>query len=91
MGRMLVFDKRGVGLSDPVSLKELPALEEWADDVLTVMDHARSDRAAVVAVGGVSLGGAAPSACPQFEVVGVARLLDWRRAPVIPARRSGAA
>jgi pimeloyl-ACP methyl ester carboxylesterase len=51
MGRMLVFDKRGVGLSDPVPLKELPALEEWADDVLTVMDHARSDRAAVVAVG----------------------------------------
>ncbi len=51
MGRMLVFDKRGVGLSDPVSLAELPSLEEWADDVLTVMDDAVSERAALVAVG----------------------------------------
>jgi pimeloyl-ACP methyl ester carboxylesterase len=51
MGRMLIFDKRGVGLSDPVSLSELPSLEEWADDVLTVMDDAGSDRAALVAVG----------------------------------------
>ena len=55
------------GSSHPVSLKELPALEEWADDVLTVMDHARSDRAAVVAVGGVSLGGAAPFGLPAVR------------------------
>jgi class 3 adenylate cyclase len=51
MGRVIMFDKRGVGLSDPVSLAELPSLEEWADDVLTVMDDVASERAAVVAVG----------------------------------------
>jgi pimeloyl-ACP methyl ester carboxylesterase len=49
--RLLMFDKRGVGLSDPVSLGELPSLEQWADDVVAVMDDAGSDRAAVVAVG----------------------------------------
>ena len=27
--RLLVFDQRGVGLSDPVSIASLPSLEEW--------------------------------------------------------------
>jgi pimeloyl-ACP methyl ester carboxylesterase len=30
-GRVLTFDKRGTGLSDPVS--ELPSIEEWMDDL----------------------------------------------------------
>jgi class 3 adenylate cyclase len=51
LGRVLMFDKRGVGLSDPVSLRELPSLEEWGDDVVAVMDDAGSDRATLVAVG----------------------------------------
>jgi pimeloyl-ACP methyl ester carboxylesterase len=43
--RLIVFDKRGCGLSDRVS--GLPSLEERIDDVRAVMDAVGSERAAV--------------------------------------------
>lgn len=46
--RLICFDKRGTGISDPVSLAALPTLEQWADDVLAVMDDAGSARAALL-------------------------------------------
>ncbi len=46
--RLISFDKRGIGLSDPVALDRLPLLEEWMDDVRTVMDAASSARAVVM-------------------------------------------
>src|SRR5439155_194550 len=46
--RVLCFDKRGTGISDPVPLAALPTLEQWEDDVLAVMDAVGSQRAAVV-------------------------------------------
>jgi len=52
--RVLMFDKRGTGLSDPVALERLPTLEERMDDVRAVMDAAQSRRAAIF---GVSEGG----------------------------------
>jgi class 3 adenylate cyclase len=42
-GRVLLFDKRGSGLSDPV--RQVPTLETRMDDVRAVMDAADSDRA----------------------------------------------
>jgi pimeloyl-ACP methyl ester carboxylesterase len=45
--RLIVFDKRGCGLSDPVPLGALPTLEQWMDDIRAVMDAARSERAAI--------------------------------------------
>jgi pimeloyl-ACP methyl ester carboxylesterase len=45
--RLILFDKRGTGLSDPVPLDRLPTLEQRMDDVRAVMDAAGSDRAAV--------------------------------------------
>src|SRR5918999_640019 len=45
--RLILFDKRGTGLSDPVSLDRLPTLEERMDDVRAVMDAAESERAAI--------------------------------------------
>jgi class 3 adenylate cyclase len=45
--RVLVFDRRGSGLSDPMSGAP-PTLEEQMDDVLAVMEAAGSKRAAVV-------------------------------------------
>jgi pimeloyl-ACP methyl ester carboxylesterase len=45
--RLLLFDKRGTGMSDPVPLDRLPTLEERMDDVRAVMDAAGSERAAV--------------------------------------------
>src|SRR5215218_2179285 len=50
--RLIVFDKRGTGLCDPVS--EAPTLEERVDDVRAVMDAAGSERAALI---GISEGG----------------------------------
>jgi class 3 adenylate cyclase len=50
--RLIVFDKRGTGLSDPVN--EVPTLEQRIDDVRAVMDAAGSQRAALF---GISEGG----------------------------------
>lgn len=47
--RLILFDKRGTGLSDPVPLTTLPTLEEWMDDVRAVMDAVGSERAAILA------------------------------------------
>jgi class 3 adenylate cyclase len=45
--RLILFDKRGTGLSDPVTVGSLPTLEERMDDIRAVMDAAGSDRAAL--------------------------------------------
>jgi len=45
--RVMVFDKRGVGLSDRVSNEHLPSLEVRMDDARAVMDAAGSERAVV--------------------------------------------
>lgn len=45
--RIIVFDRRGSGLSDPMA--GAPTLEEQADDVLAVMDAVGVERAAVFA------------------------------------------
>jgi pimeloyl-ACP methyl ester carboxylesterase len=50
--RLIIFDKRGTGLSDPVS--EVPTLEQRIDDVRAVMDAAGCERAALF---GISEGG----------------------------------
>ncbi len=50
--RLIVFDKRGTGISDPVGAA--PTLEERMDDVRAVMDAVGSERAALF---GLSEGG----------------------------------
>jgi len=47
--RVIRFDFRGVGLSDPVSPSDPPTLEQWMHDALVVLDAVGSDRAAVFA------------------------------------------
>jgi class 3 adenylate cyclase/alpha-beta hydrolase superfamily lysophospholipase len=46
--RLIVFDKRGTGMSDPVS--GAPSLETRMDDLRAVMDAASSERAAIVGI-----------------------------------------
>ncbi len=46
--RLIVLDKRGTGLSDPVGLGGLPTLEEWMDDIRGVLDAVGSQRAALL-------------------------------------------
>jgi class 3 adenylate cyclase len=45
--RVITFDKRGTGLSDPVALDALPDLETRMDDLRAVMDAAESESATV--------------------------------------------
>jgi len=45
--RVAIIDRRGVGLSDRLSPKDLPSLEVVMDDILTVMNDAGIERAAV--------------------------------------------
>jgi pimeloyl-ACP methyl ester carboxylesterase len=52
--RLIVFDKRGTGMSDRVPADALPSLETRMDDVRAVLDAAGSERAALL---GVSEGG----------------------------------
>ncbi len=46
--RLILLDKRGTGLSDPVPLDRLPTLEERMDDLRAVMDAVGSERAALM-------------------------------------------
>ncbi len=52
--RLILFDKRGTGLSDRVPESELPTLETRMEDVLTVCGAAGSEHAALL---GISEGG----------------------------------
>jgi pimeloyl-ACP methyl ester carboxylesterase len=52
--RLIIYDKRGTGLSDRVSVNELPTMEQRMDDVRAVMDAAGSEKAALL---GISEGG----------------------------------
>ncbi len=46
--RLILFDKRGTGSSDRVSIDKLPSLEQRMDDVRAVMDAVGSERAALI-------------------------------------------
>ena len=66
--RVILFDKRGTGMSDPVA--EVATLEERMDDVRAVMDAVGCERAALM---GVSEG--APM-CLLFAITGVVVLVN---------------
>jgi class 3 adenylate cyclase len=79
--RVVLFDKRGTGLSD--SVPELPAMDERMDDVRAVMDAVGIDKAAIF---GISEGGSLaaffaachPEKCTALVLYGAfARFTDW--------------
>jgi class 3 adenylate cyclase len=47
-GRLIHFDHRGTGLSDPVTTDQLPDLHTQVDDAVAVLHEAGSERAAVI-------------------------------------------
>ena len=49
--RLIGFDKRGTGLSDPVPTGRLPSLEDWVDDVRAVIDDVADERVDLIGVG----------------------------------------
>ena len=50
--RLICFDRRGCGISDPIPLGATPVLDDWIDDLKAVMDAAGSERAVVVGCSG---------------------------------------
>jgi pimeloyl-ACP methyl ester carboxylesterase len=50
-GRLVLFDKRGMGMSDPVVVDERSSVDEWMADITAVMSAAGSERAALVGFG----------------------------------------
>ena len=65
-GRLIMFDKRGTGLSDPVPTTALPTIDEWMDDVSVVLDEVGSDRAALITnIGGGLMAMAYAAAHPE--------------------------
>jgi len=57
LGPLAVFDKRGVGLSDPITDWTRSAQEQWAEDLCAVIEAAGLERPVVV----------------SWEMMGVAR------------------
>jgi len=49
--RLIRFDPRGIGLSDPISLSSPPSIEDSVSDAEAVLDAAGSDRAAILGHG----------------------------------------
>jgi len=54
-GRLILFDQRGTGLSDPVASHEVPRLEDHVEDMRVILDEVGSKRAVVL---GYAAGGA---------------------------------
>lgn len=49
IGRVAVFDRRGVGLSDPIVDWERPLMDQWSDDLASVVDAAGFTRPTIFA------------------------------------------
>ena len=47
--RLIVFDRRGTGVSDAISSSAIPTWEEWAEDIGSVLDAVGSTQAAILA------------------------------------------
>ena len=90
--RLILFDKRGTGLSDPTPSTTQP-LEERMEDVLAVMDAAGSERAVLF---GPSEGGPLatlfaatyPERCVSLALYGT--LARWLQSPDYPQGRPAA-
>jgi pimeloyl-ACP methyl ester carboxylesterase/DNA-binding winged helix-turn-helix (wHTH) protein len=88
--RVVVLDKRGVGLSDRMPLDAAPTLEERADDLRAVMDAAGFERATIL---GSSEGGALAMTFAAAHPERVERLVlhsTWIRHPHYPHERPDA-
>jgi class 3 adenylate cyclase len=94
LGRVIVWDKRGTGLSERLPPDRLPTLEERMDDMRVVMDAAGSERAVLFGISeGAALSAVFAASHPQrtdglILLGGFARTLyadDYAWAPTLEA------
>ena len=57
LGRVILFDQRGSGMSDPVSPKDVPTMDQHVDDIRTILDVVDSKRTVIMGY----LAGCAPA------------------------------
>jgi class 3 adenylate cyclase/pimeloyl-ACP methyl ester carboxylesterase len=73
LGRLIVFDRRGIALSDPVTDWETPLREQWADDLAAVIAAADCDRPTVFSW----IAGAVARTCSVRYPELVGRMVLW--------------
>ena len=56
LGRVIVFDRRGVGVSDPIAEWERTIVDQWTDDLAAVVDASGADDIVLVAWDGFGVG-----------------------------------
>jgi class 3 adenylate cyclase len=56
LGRVVVFDRRGLGLSDPIPGWERTVLDQWADDLTAVVDASDARDIVLIAWDGFGVG-----------------------------------
>jgi class 3 adenylate cyclase len=56
IGRVIVFDRRGVGLSDPIQDWERTVVDQWTDDLAAVVEASGAHKVVVVAWDGFGVG-----------------------------------
>ena len=56
LGRVIVFDRRGVGLADPITDWERPVVDQWVDDLTVVVDAVDAGDIVLVAWDGFGVG-----------------------------------
>ena len=89
--RVILFDRRGIGLSDPISLLNPPTMEQWMQDALATADAAAAEQPAVMGVGdgalsAVMLAATHPSRVRALVLVHGTARLAW--APDMPWGRT---
>jgi class 3 adenylate cyclase len=51
IGQLVLFDRRGIGLSDPITDWSCPLVAQWADDLAAIVEHACTVPPVVVSLG----------------------------------------
>ncbi|HMC72556.1 MAG TPA: adenylate/guanylate cyclase domain-containing protein, partial [Mycobacteriales bacterium] len=80
--RLIRFDRRGIGLSDPVSPSTPPTLEQWVGDAVSVLDAVGSERAIVLAAAEASAVGLLLTATHPDRVASLVVVNGFARALV---------
>jgi class 3 adenylate cyclase len=79
--RLILFDKRGIGLSDRVSPNDMPTLEQRAGDIRAVMDATGSKQAVLFGtLGGGAMCGLFAASYPE-RTKGLVLYATWIKAP----------
>jgi class 3 adenylate cyclase len=92
--RVICFDPRGTGASDPTSIDDLPLLQDWSDDIGRVMDAIGCEQAAVLGHGASGIAPiyfAAAHPSRTSALITVNTFAKWARSDDYPAGMPGPA